>query len=98
MTYYASWPFLALEIADEAARIYDVVRSANAPNFRGAREYICTDLDMPQWKVRATFHGDDHWIMDCIHWDKDNGDVRVGRWTRLSCALDCLNPTEKAVA
>ena len=68
MTYYASWPFLALEIADEAARICDVVRSANAPNFRGAREYFRTDLDMPQWKDRATFHGDDYWIMDCIQY------------------------------
>ena len=54
MTYYPSWPFLVLEIADEAARICDVVRSANA------REYIRTDLDMPQWKDRATFHGDDY--------------------------------------
>ena len=50
----------------EAARLYDVTRSASSVNHEGPRQYIPTDLVVNQWDTRATGHPDDNWILDAI--------------------------------
>ena len=61
---FTSWPFPTLEVPENPAKLYDCARSAAASN--GPPPYIRTDLNIEQWRLKATGHSDDEWILDAI--------------------------------
>ena len=65
-TPFATWPFPTLQLPAAAARLYEVTRSARVPNHVGPHQLIPTDLNIEEWRVSATGHEDDLWILEGV--------------------------------
>ena len=63
---YYNWPFPAKEIPDQPARIYDAVRAAGTPNYRGARIPLPSPLHVDAWKLEMTGHEQDHMLIQGV--------------------------------
>ena len=63
---YNNWPFPAMEVNHDLALIYDTVRSAGVPNYKGARIHLPSPLHPRVWDLEATGHEDDGWLSDCV--------------------------------
>ena len=63
---YGNWPFPALEVEHGTALIYDRVRAAGAPNYRGARIPLPSPLHLEVWAHEATGHRDDDTIINGV--------------------------------
>ena len=65
---YTNWPFPASHVDHHTALIYDWVRSAGAPNYRGARIPLPSPLNHSTWSQESTGHTDDEWITKCVRY------------------------------
>ena len=60
---YGNWPFPAAEVDHTTALIYDKVRSAGVPNYKGAKVPLDSPLHPEAWEDEATGHQDDEWLI-----------------------------------
>ena len=84
---FVYWPFPTTMLPVEAARLYDVTRSANKVNHEGPKQYIPTDLVINQWDAVATGHLDENWILDAIRYGfpiQYSGPARLGMATEYN--------------
>ena len=65
---FRGWPFPAPNLGLEAARLYDITRSAKYMNHAGPKQLIKTSLVVEEWDRRATGHADDCWILGSIRY------------------------------
>ena len=63
---YSNWPFPASQVDHNTAYIYDRVRAAGAPNYKGARIALPSPLNPMAWEQEATGHLHDHWLLDGV--------------------------------
>ena len=63
---YYNWPYPAMEVEGKTALINDKVRSAGAPNYRGARIPLPSPLRPASWKAESTGHVHDATLINGI--------------------------------
>ena len=63
---YGNWPFPDMEVDPQLAFIYDRVRAAGAPNYKGARVPLSSPLCPDAWMTPCTGHPHDSWIVDGV--------------------------------
>ena len=63
---FAKWPFPSEYVKDETAKLYTAVKSKNAQNYAGARQYIKMSLNIDNWEKEATGHRDDQMVLQGI--------------------------------
>ena len=63
---YASWPFPARTLPQKQAWIYEQSKMAAIKSDPSLRPPLQTQLNLQEWRARATGHEDDHWILDAV--------------------------------
>ena len=60
---YHNWPFPDYTFPDSRAKLYDLVRSHNMPNWKGAKVALKSTLNIKQWELESTGHTLDEQVL-----------------------------------
>ena len=63
---YYNWPFPAMDMDPDTATIYDKVRAAGAPNYKGARIPLTSPLRPAAWREESTGYTQDSVLLNGI--------------------------------